>query len=229
MALTPTQEAQVIALIAEEAALLSLADNEASIISNLGATDVSLSDLAAASAVADADLLLIRQGATDKSVTPLLLVPDASTTVAGKIELATNGETISGASGARAVTPAGLKALLDDHIYSGTWTPTLTNVTNIASSTASVCQYMRLGDVVQFSGTVAVDPTAVGVVELSISLPVAFNFTDIHQVSGTCVDTSYSQLGQLTADTAADDIRLKFNATDATIRTWKFGGSYRMV
>jgi len=62
MALTPTEEALVRQLLDEQAALLSLAGNEATITSKLGATKVTLSDLTAASSVADADLMLLRQG-----------------------------------------------------------------------------------------------------------------------------------------------------------------------
>lgn len=73
MALTASEEALVRQLLDQQAAILSLAGNEATITSKLGATKVTLADLVAASGVADADLLLIRQGTTDKSVTPLLL------------------------------------------------------------------------------------------------------------------------------------------------------------
>jgi hypothetical protein len=68
MALTPTEEALVRQLLDEQAALLSLAGSEATIISKLGATKVTLADLVAASSLADADLLLTRQGVSDKSV-----------------------------------------------------------------------------------------------------------------------------------------------------------------
>lgn len=73
MALTTSEEALVRQLLDQQAAILSLAGNEATITSKLGATKVTLADLVAASGVADADLLLMRQGTTDKSVTPLLL------------------------------------------------------------------------------------------------------------------------------------------------------------
>lgn len=73
MALTASEEALVRQLLDQQAAILSLAGNEATITSKLGATKVTLADLVAASGVADADLLLMRQGTTDKSVTPLLL------------------------------------------------------------------------------------------------------------------------------------------------------------
>lgn len=73
MSLTPAEEAQTRELLAQQAAILSLADSEAEIIGNLGATDVSLSDLTAATAIADADLMLVRQGTTDKSINPLII------------------------------------------------------------------------------------------------------------------------------------------------------------
>lgn len=68
MALTSTEEALVRQLLDQQAAILSLAGNEATITSKLGATKVTLADLVAASSLADADLLLTRQGTTDKSV-----------------------------------------------------------------------------------------------------------------------------------------------------------------
>lgn len=73
MALTPTEEALVRQLLDQQAAILSLAGNEATITSKLGATKVTLSDLLAASAVGDTDLFLTRQGTTDKSVTGAVL------------------------------------------------------------------------------------------------------------------------------------------------------------
>lgn len=79
MALTPTQEAQVLQLVAQQAALLSLAGNEATITSKLGATKVTLPDLPAASSLGDTDLLLIRQGVTDKSITGSLVKQGSQT------------------------------------------------------------------------------------------------------------------------------------------------------
>jgi len=74
MALTGAEEALVRELIAQNASLLSLADNEATITSKLGAAIAELSDLAPSASVAGGDLMLIRQGTTDKSVTPAVLM-----------------------------------------------------------------------------------------------------------------------------------------------------------
>ena len=68
MALTSQEEALIRQLLDQQAAILSLAGNEATITSKLGATKVTLADLVAASSLAAADLLLTRQGTTDKSV-----------------------------------------------------------------------------------------------------------------------------------------------------------------
>lgn len=73
MSLTTTEEALVRELLAQQAAILSLAENEATIQSKLGATKVTLSDLTPASSLADTDLLLVRQGTSDKSTTGALL------------------------------------------------------------------------------------------------------------------------------------------------------------
>lgn len=73
MALTAAEEALVRQILDQQAAILSLAGNEATITSKLGATKVTLADLVSASGVNDTDLWLSRQGTTEKSLTPALL------------------------------------------------------------------------------------------------------------------------------------------------------------
>lgn len=112
MALSAAEEALVRELIAENPQLLSLADNEATIISKLGATKKNLSELAAAMSLNDTDLTFVRQGASDKSVALSVLkafavagIPNASETVSGVIELATTSEGNGGIDDSRAMTP----------------------------------------------------------------------------------------------------------------------------
>lgn len=61
---------------------------------------------------------------------------------------------------------------------SGTYTPTLTNTTNVTSSSAKVAQWMRVGNVVTVSGRVDINP-AIGstLTQLEVSLPIASAFT----------------------------------------------------
>ena len=57
------------------------------------------------------DLILVQHDSTEINAgSALPLMPDASETVKGKVELATSAETITGTDAVRAVTPAGLQA-----------------------------------------------------------------------------------------------------------------------
>lgn len=119
MALTAQEEALVRQLLDEQAAILSLAGSEATILSKLGATKVTLSDLTAVSTVSGADLLLMRQGTTDKSLSASIFgayaaasVPDASETVKGKIEISSVAESQALTDLVRALTPGRLASAL---------------------------------------------------------------------------------------------------------------------
>lgn len=116
MSFTSTEEALLRELLDQQAAILSLAENESTITSKLSATKATLSDLTLASTLADTDLLVVRQGTTDKATSGATLKAfstpaSASTTTSGIVELATATETTAGTDTTRAVTPAGLAAL----------------------------------------------------------------------------------------------------------------------
>lgn len=77
-----------------------------------------ISEMTDATSVSGADEVPILQGGANKRATltevGALIAPAASTSAAGIVELATNAETITGTDTARAVTPASMKAALDD-------------------------------------------------------------------------------------------------------------------
>ncbi len=122
------------------------------------------------------------------------------TTDIGVMSLNSNARVLIGAIGAAGSTCDVAGSLQCDSITndtglaSGTYTPTLTNTTNIAASTAYTAQYMRVGSVVTVSGKVNIDPTAAGAILLEMSLPVASNFSAEEQCGGNA-----------TTDTALDD------------------------
>lgn len=73
------------------------------------------------------------------------------------------------------------------NIASGTYTPTLTAVTNVSSTTATACQYMRVGNTVTISGKVRVTGTTAGTTAtISITLPIAQNnFANSYEAAGS--------------------------------------------
>lgn len=124
-------------------------------------------------------------------------------------------------------------ATTDGNIYSGTYTPTLTNTTNISGSTAnSHTMHKRVGDLVTISGQVAIQATAAGAVEMGMSLPVASNFTTSSQAGGTinAVTTGKLATGGVLADTVNDRLIIRIpNVPDATNIAYAFEFTYRVL
>lgn len=111
-----------------------------------------------------------------------------------------------------------------------TYTPTLTNVTNVAASTAFACQYLRVGNTVVVSGKVSIDPTAAGATELGISLPVASALATEQQVGGTAAAPGIAgQCAGIRADATNDRAALVFTAVDVTNQDWFFSFTYQVL
>ena len=68
MALTATEETLLRDLLAKQAQLIALANNETTITAKLGSTKATIDDLTAATTVADADLMIVRQNGVDKKL-----------------------------------------------------------------------------------------------------------------------------------------------------------------
>lgn len=112
-------------------------------------------------------------------------------------------------------------------LAAGTYTPTLTNVTNVDSSTAATNQYMRVGNVVTVSGAVFIDPTATGLVQINMTLPVASNLVFVEnlggagQAQGLAGNTLY-----IGAEATTDTARMSFISTTTTSTLFSFTFSY---
>lgn len=116
-------------------------------------------------------------------------------------------------------------------IYSGTYTPTLTNVTNITTSTAFTCQYLVIENTVTVSGKVSVDTAGAGAAELGISLPVASDFTAEEQCGGNANTISGTHNGAgILADATNDRASMQWNAAGVGgARTWSFSFTYQIL
>lgn len=118
-----------------------------------------------------------------------------------------------------------------DEIISGTYTPTLTNVLNVSSSTAYLCQYMRVGSVVTVSGKYDITPTAAAsTTRLGISLPIASNFAAGQDLGGVAASVAIaSEVGGIIADTTNDRAQVNFITTTTTANSMYFTFTYRII
>ena len=89
----------------------------------------------------------------------------------------------------------------ESEIRSGTYTPTLTNITNINNSSASSCQYMRVGNIVTVSGRVTIEATDVGTTTVDLSIPISSTFANPENCAGTAADGTNAASGSIEANT----------------------------
>jgi hypothetical protein len=148
--------------------------------------------------------------------------PDGTSTVAEAVRIKDGG----GLSISRTAVTA--PAAGDGNVFSGTYTPTLTNTTNITSSTAFSFSYMRVGNVVTVQGRVTIVPASAAACQLNISLPVASNIA-LENLSGCAGPTTVATVGSLDGDATLDTARLLFAAPATTSRQWPIHFTYRVI
>lgn len=120
----------------------------------------------------------------------------------------------------------------NDTYKSGTYTPTLYNTTNIASSsvTASSVNYQRIGDVVRVWGEVTFTATANTTASLlGMSLPVASGLTNSYELSGTATTDTEAQNVRIVADGTNDRASFKFKSTHTNAATYSFMFVYKYI
>lgn len=127
----------------------------------------------------------------------------------------------------------------NQYIASGTYTPTLTNTTNVASSSftnSPPAKWIRVGNVVQVSGHVTITPTAAAGTQtiLDLSLPIASNFVNFEDCSGTASDGA-SGVGTanssavIQASIANDRAQIIYAANNTNSKIFSFNFSYTVL
>lgn len=113
----------------------------------------------------------------------------------------------------------------------GTYTPTLTNTANIASSTAAVTNYMRVGDMVTVSGQFVVDATTITTLTtMGMSLPIASNIGASEDAGG--VGGAFVGAGETWAvfgDAANNRVTFQTIIASAASHTVYFSFMYRVI
>lgn len=135
----------------------------------------------------------------------------------------------SGITG-KPTTVAGLS--LSD-LAAGTYTPTVTNVTNSGAPSADVCKYSRVGNIVTVSGRIPVTPAGAGSTSWRMSLPVASTFTGNADAMGTLVSTNASTMdgsGYVAAflGSGSNTIQMDMNCLSASLTLVSFTVQYEV-
>lgn len=109
-----------------------------------------------------------------------------------------------------------------DSVKGLTYSPTLTDITNIniSSTSGATFTYIRVGYIVTVNGFVNVAPNTVGTLfQLNISLPIASAFISTSDATGVATSLGFGY-GYLIGDATADTVQL--NATSTTLSSKPF-------
>lgn len=169
---------------------------------------------------------------------PWLTVTRSGTTVTD-VNIGNNTFHVSGSSDGRVYgtalhnNPNPVTGTANQYLASGTYTPSLTNASNISSSSnGGPANYTRVGNVVTVSGSVTLT-TTVGAgagTELRMSLPIPSTFTQVSNIAGVGASASggangpTSQIGvNLGAPTVAS---MQFFAANAASHGFQYQYTY---
>jgi hypothetical protein len=111
---------------------------------------------------------------------------------------------------------------------SGSYTPTLTNTTNVAASVSAVCQYLRIDDNVIVHGVIQIDPTAATTTVFGISLPIASNFGATTDGSGL-MGSNLGVSGAIIASVANDRMDATFISNSTANQNVAFTFQYTVI
>lgn len=112
-------------------------------------------------------------------------------------------------------------------LLNGSYTPTLTNVSNVTSSTPTQCLWTRNGNYVTVTGQIDVTPTANTLTKVGISLPIASNFTSLIDCSGVCATNVAA--GFVIGDATNDRADLQWTtASSGTVNVVAFTFTYQV-
>jgi len=124
-----------------------------------------------------------------------------------------------------AILDANSAVVVPQNVSSGVYTPTLTNTTNIAASTAYACTWSRVGNVVTVGFKADVDPVAASPTasQLNFTLPIACSTTPVMRGSANCGTANQTgNMQGLSATTAYLEFQAQTTANVAMAGTFQY-------
>jgi hypothetical protein len=120
----------------------------------------------------------------------------------------------------------------DTGLAHGTYSPGLTNTTNVAASgLQGTATYMRVGNTVHVIVRVTIDPTAAAptATQLDIALPVASNFAAATECIGMGWNETIAQIGHIESDITNNRASYFFSATSVAGSVHVIMFSYQVI
>lgn len=115
-------------------------------------------------------------------------------------------------------------------VTAGTYTPTLSNTTNVTSSTPALCHYFKIGNQVTVTGKVGISTPAAVATVLGISLPIASNFSATTDAAGVASSiAALASFPYVEANTTTDIAELKFLSQGNISSTVFFTFTYTVI
>lgn len=114
---------------------------------------------------------------------------------------------------------------------SGTSAPALTSVANVASSSASTGIYMRIGNIVQFSGQFTVTPTAdATLTTIRVTTPIETAFAATTDASGTATakGTAFGS-AQVIGIVGTSKMLISFTSSGTGAHTVTYSAMYKII
>ena len=119
------------------------------------------------------------------------------------------------------------------HICSdSTYTPTLTEVNNIDTATATPCHYIRTGNIVTVAGKINFSLNSTGDFEIGISLPPAHpsKFVNDYECSGTVASAGHNEYpSHIQADVVNNRATMLGNDNDTSAHDHFFTFTYIII
>lgn len=158
----------------------------------------------------------------------VVTVEYTATTANGRTAL---GNTIATDAMANGLSVSATRDAIVVGLASGTYTPTITGVTNVAASTAYQAQYLRVGNTVTVSGKTDIDATSSSsATRFGLSLPIASNFGAEEDLGGImAIYLASVTPGIIYADTTNDRADFYYFAPSAVNLPLRWHFTYQVI
>lgn len=100
---------------------------------------------------------------------------------------------------------------------------------NLDAIPQAIINYLRVGNIVTFSGSTTVDLTAAGIASFRLAPPIASDFANVHDCRGVIVvngSVSFTLHGDIYAETTTNELIFRVYSSTLTAQVISFTATY---